>query len=243
MVFHICFRVNPTATLEIKQETPVEIALSRNSTQVLNILSEYTDVSVTVKLVQLSKLMYSSDNVEKSKEEFQGLLHSLPLDLVSSAHSNFIKFVNFSQFKTAHFHLQVSSKTVRNWGTLLKDAVCEEKKDFVRILLEYGFVSAVFIILVLTRLFCFRVDPTAVSDRGDPSPMELAVLCHPEMLKILTGFKEIPDDLKPAQLTMLMSGAKDGGDVEKVKEEFQEILSSLSSSVEMVRHLNIILST
>ena len=137
----------------------------------------------------------------------------------------------------------MSTNNVRDWGTLLQDAVYEEKKVFVRILLEYGFVSAVFMILVLTRLFCFRVDPTAVSDRGDPSPMELAVLCHPEMLKILTEFKEIPDDLKPAQLTMLMSGAMDGGDVEKVKEEFQEILSSLSSSVEMVKHLNNILST
>ena len=74
--------------------------------------------------------------------------------------------------------------------------------------------------------------------------MELAVLCHPEMLKILTEFKEIPDDLKPAQLMMLMSGAKDGGgDVEKMKEEFREILQSLSSSVEMVRQLNIIIST
>ena len=96
MVFHICFRVNPTATLDEKRETPVEIALSRNSTQVLDILSEYTDISVTVKLVQLSKLMYSSDNVEKSKEEFQSLLHSLPLDLVSSDHSNFIQCVLFS---------------------------------------------------------------------------------------------------------------------------------------------------
>ena len=102
MVFHICFRVNPTATLDEKQETPVEIALSRNSTQVLDILSEYTDISVTVKLVQLSQLMYSSDNVEKSKEEFQSLLPSLPLDLVSSDHSNFIQFLHFSRFKTAH---------------------------------------------------------------------------------------------------------------------------------------------
>ena len=85
-IFHICFRVNPTATLDSKKETPVEIALSRNSTEVLDILSEYTDISVTVKLIQLSKLMYSSDNVEQSKEEFQGHLHSLPLDLVSSAH-------------------------------------------------------------------------------------------------------------------------------------------------------------
>ena len=133
--------------------------------------------------------------------------------------------------------------SVRDFGTLLKDAVCEKKTDFVRILLEYGFVPAVFIISVLTMFFRFRVDPTVVSEHGDPSPMELAVLCHPEMLKILTEFKEIPDDLKPAQLMMLMSGAKDGGDVEKMKEEFREILQSLSSSVEMVQQLNSILAT
>ena len=133
--------------------------------------------------------------------------------------------------------------SVRDFGTILKDAVCEKKTDFVRILLEYGFVFPVFMIPVLTKLSFFRVDPTAVSDHGDPSPMELAVLCHPEMLKILTEFKEIPDDLKPAQLMMLMSGAKDGGDVDKMKEEFREILQSLSSSVGMVRQLNIIIST
>ena len=69
------------------------------------------------------------------------------------------------------------------------------------------------------------------------------MLCHPAMLEILTEFKEMPDDLKPAQLTMLMTDAKDGGDVEKMKEEFREILHSLSSSVEMVRQPNIILST
>ena len=42
----------------------------------------------------------------------------------------------------------MSTKNVRGFGTLLQDAVYEEKKDFVRILLEYGFVFAVFMIFV-----------------------------------------------------------------------------------------------
>ena len=34
---------------------------------------------------------------------------------------------------------QVSTAYVSGWGTLLLNAVCENKLDFLRILLEYGF--------------------------------------------------------------------------------------------------------
>ena len=61
----------------------MEIALDRNFQEVLKILGEFTDLPDKVKLQQLYKLMYS-DNVEKSKEEFQSILRSLPVDLVSS---------------------------------------------------------------------------------------------------------------------------------------------------------------
>ena len=70
------------------------------------------------------------------------------------------------------------------------------------------------------------------------SPMEIAV-CHnqKEMLKILTEYKEMPDDVKLVQLSMLMSSARTAIACEEehlhFKEEFQEILHSLSS-VEMV---------
>ena len=37
-------------------------------------------------------------------------------------------------------YLQVSITNVRDYGTLLQDAVCEGKADFVRIMLESGFV-------------------------------------------------------------------------------------------------------
>ena len=42
---------------------------------------------------------------------------------------------------------QVTTKDVRGYGTLLQDAVCERKLDFIRMLLEYGFVWLFFILL------------------------------------------------------------------------------------------------
>ena len=73
------FRVDPTAVSDVKEETPVKIAVSRHCTEVLNILSEYTDVSDTLNLDLLAKLM---DADSDSVEEFKKTLCSLPLDLV-----------------------------------------------------------------------------------------------------------------------------------------------------------------
>ena len=64
---------------DVKEETPVEIAVSRHCAEVFNLLSEYTDVSDTLKLDLLAKLIDAdSDNAE----EFKKTLCSLPLDLV-----------------------------------------------------------------------------------------------------------------------------------------------------------------
>ena len=123
------------------------MAASRNSTQVLDILSEHADISATLKLVQLSELMRSSDTL--TKDEFQGILHSLPVDLVSSAHSLFVCFNcthNFNQTQSASLHIstifqwdiQVSSADVCGCGTLLQDAIRKNKQHFVRLLLEFG---------------------------------------------------------------------------------------------------------
>ena len=84
------------------------MAASRNSTEVLDILSEHADISATLKLVQLSELMRSSDTL--TKDEFQGILHSLPVDLVSSAYSVFVCFNcthNFNQTQSASLHIQL----------------------------------------------------------------------------------------------------------------------------------------
>ena len=75
---HICFRVDPTATLDVKPETPVEIALARHRTEVLNILSEYTDASDAQKLVKL----LCTDSEDRQTEEFKKTLCSLSVDLV-----------------------------------------------------------------------------------------------------------------------------------------------------------------
>ena len=49
----------------------------------LKLLAEFAEIPDKVKLLQLSNLMQSSpDNLEKSKEEFQSILRSLPADLV-----------------------------------------------------------------------------------------------------------------------------------------------------------------
>ena len=49
----------------------------------LKLLAEFAEIPAKVKLLQLSNLMWSSpDNLEKSKEEFQSILRSLPADLV-----------------------------------------------------------------------------------------------------------------------------------------------------------------
>ena len=123
------------------------MAASRNSTQVLDILSEHADISATLKLVQLSELMRSSDTL--TKDEFQGILHSLPVDLVSSAYSVFVCFNcthNFNQTQSASLHIstifqwdiQVSSADVCGCGTLLQDAIRKNKQHFVRLLLEFG---------------------------------------------------------------------------------------------------------
>lgn len=70
-------------------ETPVEIAVTRDFPEVLNVLAEFTELSDKVKLLQLYKLMFS-DIVENSKEEFLSILRTLPVDVVSSVYSHFL---------------------------------------------------------------------------------------------------------------------------------------------------------
>ena len=91
------FRVNPSATTERSTESPMEIAALKDFAEVLKILAEFTEITDKVKLLQLYNLM-NSDNFEKSKEEFQNILRSLPVDLVSSMFSNFPFLFPFVRF-------------------------------------------------------------------------------------------------------------------------------------------------
>ena len=81
-------RVDPSATGEVRKDTPMEIAAREDFAEVLKILAEYTEIPIKAKLMQLNKLMYS-DDVEESKEEFQRILCSVPVDLVSTAQCSF----------------------------------------------------------------------------------------------------------------------------------------------------------
>ena len=83
-------RVDPSATTYDSAETPMEIAATRDFPEVLNVLAEFTELSDKVKLLQLYNLMYS-DIDKNSKEEFQSILRTLSVDLVSSlTHSHFL---------------------------------------------------------------------------------------------------------------------------------------------------------
>ena len=59
----------------------MEIAVNRSNSEVLAILSEFTEITDRVKLLQMLYLIYN-DKPKKSKEKFQSILETLPVDLV-----------------------------------------------------------------------------------------------------------------------------------------------------------------
>ena len=96
------------------------------SGEMIALLAQFTEMPDDIKLFQLSKLMHKSQQKTKDTEEFKKILSSLSVELVSV-------LINW------HFlPLQVNNEHVRSLGNLLQDAVDEGKKDFVRILLEFG---------------------------------------------------------------------------------------------------------
>jgi len=114
------FGVDPTAVCEDVRETPMEISISRDTAQLLEIrrlLAKYTEMPDNVKLFHLSTLMFRGEATDL--EEFRSMLGSLPVELVSSTN-------------------------VRDLGSLLQGAVDphsdvkKNKEEFVRILLEFG---------------------------------------------------------------------------------------------------------
>ena len=91
------------------------------------------EITDKVKLIQMSLLM-KSNRPKTSKNEFQSILETVPVDLVRNFSGNI-------QNICPH---QVSSTKVGNGlsylfnGTLLQNAVHEGKTDFARLLLEFG---------------------------------------------------------------------------------------------------------
>ena len=77
-------RVDAKVGTDEKEDTPIEIALERDRTEIAVLLCEAIgdEVPDKVKLEQLSKAMYKEDK-EEAKKEFSKILASLSPDVVS----------------------------------------------------------------------------------------------------------------------------------------------------------------
>jgi len=108
--------VDPNASSDDKQETPLEIVLgSPQHLELLHLLSKFMEMPDKVKHVQLALLANSDEAEEGSTQEFHKILNSLPVDLVST-----------------------KKPEQGGCGTILQDSVQMGKVDFVRDLLEFG---------------------------------------------------------------------------------------------------------
>ena len=67
---------------ESQKGTPLEIAVSNRSLEMLNILAEFTEITNDVKQSKMSMLIAHSGDGKEAKEDFQRTLQSLPLELV-----------------------------------------------------------------------------------------------------------------------------------------------------------------
>ena len=69
---------------EDKSTSPVDLAANEESGELLIILGKFTKIPDAVKLEKMSKLLFMrKEYEEKAKEQFRGLLSSLPKDSVS----------------------------------------------------------------------------------------------------------------------------------------------------------------
>ena len=77
--------VDPHAVSEGSQKgTPLEIAVSNRSLEMLNILAEFTEITNDVKMSKLSMLIAHSGDGKEATEDFQRTLQTLPLEMVRS---------------------------------------------------------------------------------------------------------------------------------------------------------------
>ena len=77
------FRVSPLATCEQNKKTPFEIAFGEGKDDVLSILMEFSEPTDNMKIMQLSVLMNKDEQMIKKMADFENLINSLPVDLVS----------------------------------------------------------------------------------------------------------------------------------------------------------------
>merc|ERR1719209_289683 len=178
------FGVDPTAVCEGKTETPMDIAAEGGREEMISLMAEFTEMPDHVKLLYLSMLMYKGEQKAKEREEFKNILSSMSVDLVNNT-------------------------KVRGYGNLLQDAVVEGKKDFVRVLLEFG------------------ADPHANTEDMESSPMEIAMeRDNCEVLVVLAGFAEVSAEMKLDFLRMVLENKGE----EQYAAEFKKNLEGLSVS-------------
>ena len=99
---------------EDKSATPMDIAVERESEDMISLLAEFTEMPDPVKLFYLSKLMYKGENKAKEKKKFKNILSSLSVELVS-----------LQSFAVAMHWLSLTFSSTRNsWNTSVCPSVC-----------------------------------------------------------------------------------------------------------------------
>ena len=71
MILH---RVDPKVGTDTKEQTPIEIASDRDSTEVLTLFAEFTELPTDIKIKQLKLLVErDEDNIDAFKKQIKSL--------------------------------------------------------------------------------------------------------------------------------------------------------------------------
>jgi len=196
--------VDPLGVCENNKETPVEIALSEDRTEVLPLLAEYIELHrlefpESAKLEYL-KLMMESEK-EVSLEEFKKHLQSLPLDQLKKDEKEFEE-----QRQGLHLLSPIGfineRKVKGTWVQYL--ATKKEKTDMLEILLELGF------------------DPNGVTEKCPCTAMEIAAMSgNATAFNLLAPHCKDELNQKLAKLVLLALGEK------APSEEFKNLFASI----------------
>jgi len=163
-----------------EERSPMKFAAENNNDEIVEILREAIggEIPDDVKILQLSKAMYQND-----KDKFSELLSSISPELVSSTGVN-------------HF------------GSVLQDAVSDNRRDFIRLMLEHG------------------VDPTVGSDTKEETSVDIAMQYseYPKipLLNLFAEFIELPAEMRIIHVKLQIQHGSGGWDI------FKKQLESLS---------------
>lgn len=251
--FHIQLRVDPTYSEDY--ETPMRIALTRDDGgEMLEILTAFASMPDSVKLETLSILKWNVDREREETVSKTTRLIASPVGesiffYVFSTNSGAILLYCAQTLILARNRnvYRTSTRIHQTWESALFTEKFSGEYELCRFFWNFasicGFstwerrtrsyvvglwVCLLFFNEILT--FYLRVDPTAVCDAKQDTPMEIAVARgHTEVFKMLAEVAEITDKVKLMQLSDLISSDKP----KRAKEEFETKLKSLP--VDLVR--------